>query len=206
MRTADIRVSGLALVITALTCAGAFAQEAAPTQPVVPPPGVVVAPNAPVTMPSPGGGGGDGMANICNELVAFVQQHQAKDQTKDQAKDQGQQGGSQSQSNVATQAPSSGGSQKESGGNQPAPGTTTPMVDKAQEQSGITAPVTPPQSANKPPSISLQQAQDLAGKNDLKGCRDAAQGMRRAGIVMPDALIALAAMRPDLLQGGQHKP
>jgi len=39
--------------------------------------------------------------------------------------------------------------------------------------------------------------------NDLLACQEAARRMRGAGVLMPDGLIALAALRSDLLQAGQ---
>jgi hypothetical protein len=47
----------------------------------------------------------------------------------------------------------------------------------------------------------LQQAEALAQANDIRGCRDAAQVMRRAGVALPPALIALAGLRLELLEG-----
>jgi hypothetical protein len=47
----------------------------------------------------------------------------------------------------------------------------------------------------------LQQAEALAQSNDIRGCRDAAQQMRRAGVALPPALIALAGLRLELLEG-----
>jgi hypothetical protein len=78
-------------------------------------------------------------------------------------------------------------------------GQTTPNVDKPQQSSGQTAPIPSGGNAQKPSPVTLQQAQELAARGDQRACRDAAQQMRRAGVTMPDTLIALAALRPDLL-------
>src|SRR5919199_1224883 len=66
----------------------------------------------------------------------------------------------------------------------------------APQTSGQSAPIpqgstqsTPVQSA-----LTFEQAQALAEANDIKGCRDATQKMRRAGVALPPALIALAAL------------
>jgi hypothetical protein len=48
--------------------------------------------------------------------------------------------------------------------------------------------------------MSVQQAEALAQANDIRGCRDAAQQMRRAGVALPAGLIALAGLRLDLLE------
>jgi hypothetical protein len=45
----------------------------------------------------------------------------------------------------------------------------------------------------------LEQAEALAQANDIGACRDAAQKIRRAGAAMPEALIALAGMKLELL-------
>ena len=45
-----------------------------------------------------------------------------------------------------------------------------------------------------------QQAEGLAQANDIRRCREAAQQMRRAGIALPPALIALAGLRLELLE------
>jgi len=49
--------------------------------------------------------------------------------------------------------------------------------------------------------LALQDAETLAQSNDIRGCREAAQRMRRAGAALPPALIALAGLRLELLQG-----
>jgi hypothetical protein len=48
--------------------------------------------------------------------------------------------------------------------------------------------------------VSLQEAEALAQGNNIAGCRDAAQKVRRAGADMPPALIALAGLKLELLQ------
>jgi hypothetical protein len=81
----------------------------------------------------------------------------------------------------------------------PAQGTTwppagPPLADVPQQKSGMAAPVPPPESAQKPPFVTVEQA---------RACQEAARRMRGAGVPMPDGLIALAALRSDLLQAGQ---
>ncbi|MCP1535468.1 hypothetical protein [Methylorubrum extorquens] len=46
----------------------------------------------------------------------------------------------------------------------------------------------------------MTQIESAAQANDLQACRALAQNMRRAGIVMPAPLLALAAMSPKLLE------
>jgi hypothetical protein len=42
--------------------------------------------------------------------------------------------------------------------------------------------------------MSLEEGQALADANDIAGCQQAARSMRREGVDMPPALIALAAL------------
>jgi hypothetical protein len=79
-----------------------------------------------------------------------------------------------------------------------APGAPAPHV------SGMPGPVPQEPGGGKPTRITLDQAEALAQANDIAGCRDAAQQMRRAGAAMPPALIALAGLRLDLLKAGQQ--
>jgi hypothetical protein len=55
--------------------------------------------------------------------------------------------------------------------------------------------------------MTLEQGQALASSNDIAGCQSAARKMRREGVDMPPALMALAAL--DLKfqqQGGAAAP
>jgi hypothetical protein len=61
------------------------------------------------------------------------------------------------------------------------------------------APAAPP----KPLPVTLEQAQGLAGANDIPGCRETAGRLRRAGVALPAGLIALAALKVELLQTAQ---
>jgi hypothetical protein len=140
----------------------------------------MVAPVAPTKVaesPAPGVGK---PANICQELVAFVEQRT-------------QSGTQSTPAQQTAPAPTA-----------PAQGTTgPPLVDVPQQKSGMAAPVPPPESAQKPPFITVEQARAYLNANELLACQEAARQMRRAGVPMPDGLIALAALRPDLLQAGQ---
>jgi hypothetical protein len=53
--------------------------------------------------------------------------------------------------------------------------------------------------------VSLADVEPLAGANDLAGCRDAAQKLRRAGAKMPEPLLALAALDPKHYAPAQPK-
>ena len=71
----------------------------------------------------------------------------------------------------------------------------------APQASGMPAPIPQGENPGRPAPANLQQAEALAQSNDIRGCRDAAQQMRRAGVALPPALIALAGLRLELLEG-----
>jgi hypothetical protein len=148
-----------------------------------------VAPNAPTKTPEPESGAGarvpsQGRANICDELVAFLKQ----------PKPAGAPGAGSGQpaSTAATQPVS--------------PGQTAPPVDRPQQSSGQSAPIPGndhPESATAP--IALERAQLLQQANDRPACQNAARQMRRAGVALPPGLLALAALREELLAGSERR-
>jgi hypothetical protein len=137
------------------------------------------APNAPRTTPEvqsdPAAGGGQ--ADICRELVAFIQKTAADNAKPNPA------------TNAATPAPVT----------PPAGGMKNASPDTSQRQSGVSGPVPKDDTVSAPPKLSLEQAQSLAAAHDLRGCQRAAQQMRRAGVALPPGVLALAALREDLL-------
>jgi hypothetical protein len=58
----------------------------------------------------------------------------------------------------------------------------------------MSAPIPQEQRQSASPQVSLQQAESMAKANDIRGCRDSAQKMRREGVDLPPGLIALAAL------------
>ncbi len=89
--------------------------------------------------------------------------------------------------------------------------TPNPAVQAAtgpQASAGTSAPVPAAPSATpaKPLPVSLEQAEALARENNVAGCRDAAQQVRRAGAPMPPPLIALAGLKLELLQQAAPPP
>jgi hypothetical protein len=71
------------------------------------------------------------------------------------------------------------------------------------QASGQSAPIPQTQSAPQPAMITVEEATAFAGANDLRACQEAAQRMRRAGVALPPGLIALAALKPELLTSSQ---
>jgi len=106
-----------------------------------------------------------GQANICQDLVAFLQ----------------------------PKPPAAGQT----------PGLASSAIGPAPQASGQSAPIPQTQSAPQPNLITLEEASAYAGANDLRVCQEAAQKMRRAGVALPPGLIALAALKPELLTSGK---
>jgi hypothetical protein len=111
-----------------------------------------------------------GPANVCRELVSYLQQQASKPPEPPRP--------------TASTA---------------GPGQTAPLGDRPQQSSGQSAPVPSDQQRAPTPQISAQQAQSLAQSGDLKMCQQAVQQMRRAGVALPPGLLALAALREGLL-------
>jgi hypothetical protein len=168
MRNLAFGAALFAAASTSLFVQGVVSTQAAPDAVPVPPEHTV-APNTAQRVPEAPAPGGGKPANICEELVAFVERR--------------------TQSAVQQDTPAAG----------PVP-QPPPVVDVPQQKSGIVAPVPPPESMQKPPFVTLNQARAYLDANDLLACQETARQMRRAGVPMPDGLMALAALRPDLLK------
>jgi hypothetical protein len=65
------------------------------------------------------------------------------------------------------------------------------------------APAAPP--APKPTAAQIEKVETAARDHNLQGCRDAAQEMRKAGIVMPPPLLALAALDLQFFDADQKQ-
>ena len=183
-------------------------------------------------------------ANICHELVAFLQpkpapqsatpQAAAPQAATPQAVGQPQPAQAAGQPAQPPQASAQSGSAQQASG-QGGVGPEAPKPNApAQQASGPNAPQTSGQSAPVPPqgsgqnapqtsgqsapipqgstqstpaqtAVTFEQAQALAEANDIKACRDATQKMRRAGVALPPALIALAALDPQRLEAAPQQ-
>jgi hypothetical protein len=153
-------------------------------------------PAAPAVTPAPAAAAAPqtGPANICAELVAFLTPKPPApapaaappNAPPPQAPKPGEGSAQQAtgQSGVAVEAPKPG-----------APGAPAGQGQNAPQNSGISAPVPKaPEPPKKKPSMTLEQGQALATANDIPGCQSAARKMRREGVDMPPALLALAAL------------
>ena len=89
-------------------------------------------------------------------------------------------------------------------GSQPGPNRTSSAAGPSVQGSGQPAPVPQAPTAATPSPAAAEEAISVAQANDLAGCQKAVQKMRRSGVALPPGLIALAAMKPELL--GFAKP
>jgi hypothetical protein len=156
-----------------------------------------VAPNALMTTAWPPGGGA-GPVNICRELTAVLQRQHAPAADQQPVAQSLPTSQSPPTPPSAAQADQSGSARNDN--NAPVPGQDAPNVDKPQHESGITGPVPPGTNMFRPSPITLEQAREYESRNDILACRDAVQRMRRQGMTLPEGLLALAALRPDLQQ------
>ncbi|MEA2857495.1 MAG: hypothetical protein QOH98_1816, partial [Methylobacteriaceae bacterium] len=95
-----------------------------------------------------------------------------------------------------------GAAQPGGGGPPPAAGDAAkPPAPPAQQQAAApaqtaapapAAPTAPPPP--KPTAAQIEKVETAASDHNLQACRDTAQEMRKAGIVMPPPLLALAAL------------
>jgi hypothetical protein len=169
---------------------------------------LMVAPNAPhaeMDLRAPSGGG-DRTANICLELQAFLDQAQGSGGTDAQNFDQK---GAPPQEQLTTQSAAAQPDHVPNQGGQASGPATTPrppeqesaIVDLPQRNSGLSARVPHDGTAVKAPFVSLDQVRAYVSANGLLACQEAVRRMRRAGVALPNGLLALAALRPDMLQG-----
>jgi hypothetical protein len=153
---------------------------------------LTVAPDSPEKTPeskkadNPGHGaqGAVGPANVCADLVAFFEKKAA------------------SPPDAAKPAPE-GAKDAKSGTQTAGPGQTAPPMDRAQQRSGISAPIPQDDTSSGSSQVTIEKARTLSQANDLRGCQGAVQQMRRAGMALPPGLLALAALREDLLAKSQ---
>jgi hypothetical protein len=168
-----------------------FAQAAAP-EGASPSNELRVAPNAPASQapqtPATGQAAGK-PANVCQELQAHLQQ-QAK--------------GAPAGTSTGGAGPAATGPQ--ASGSQAAPPPAAPggqtgaqvSADRTQQNSSLSAPI-PPSSSSGSANVTLADADQLLSAGDQRACQAAVQRMRRAGVALPPSLIALAALKGELL-------
>lgn len=172
-----------------------------------------------------------GPANLCQELVAFVQKPEEKKQeaatpakqatavSNSSGKSDGQpspgagdtqqKSGLSGPTNSDTKAPSSEAKAPSSEAKAPTSDTRAPVsagnTVLAQANAAAKSPPPPgaPAPSPKPDPAVLAQLETAAGANDQAGCRAAARAMRVAGVIMPPPLLALAALDPKFYAGSQ---
>jgi hypothetical protein len=187
-----MRLSWLGLACLALVSGPAWSQQ----QPAgTTPPGLTVAPSAPNQRPeAPQQSAGSGQpANICKELVAFLEEQAKKAQA--------------AQTPPAPQAGQAPAPNAPPASSEAQPSNTPPSAGQAaakggervQQSSGQSAPI-PQAGAPQGPTIAIEQARAWTTANDFKGCQDGTRRLRKAGIALPPGLLALAALKPELVE------
>jgi hypothetical protein len=179
------------MVLTASALAGQSTQLRAQS---LLPPALMVAPIAPKIEPEVSTDGGK-RANICTELVAFLEQKAAQGQAAPPP--------TSAQDASAPPRPPQQPGRSASVPPGASANTSPPVVDAPQHNSGLVAPIPPGGTGAKPPLVTLEQARTFAGANDVRACQQAVREMRRTGVAMPDGLIALAALSPEILEAQQ---
>ena len=91
-----------------------------------------------------------------------------------------------------------GAAQPGQGGPPPSDAAKPPAPPAQQQAAAPAQPAAPAAPAAPPPpkptAAQIEKVETAARDHNLQGCRDAAQEMRKAGIVMPPPLLALAAL------------
>lgn len=145
-----------------------------------------------------------GPANLCQELVAFMQAPPPAALPQAGAAPAKPAATSPSGEGVPQKPPGATGSAQEASGHS-GPAHEAPKqqsgsasgagAQKPELKSGLSAPVpVAPAAVAKESVLTVTQAQDLARANDVGACRDAARKLRLAGVAMPPPLLALTAL------------
>ncbi|KQP42922.1 hypothetical protein ASF49_03685 [Methylobacterium sp. Leaf104] len=151
-----------------------------------------------------------GPANLCKELVVFVQKPEEKKQEAATPPKQATAVSNASGKSDGQPSAAGGDPQQKSGLSGPANADTkaptsdtrAPVSDgkTVLAQANAAAKSPPPAGATapspKPDPALMAQLDAAAGANDQVACRAAARAMRVAGVIMPPPLLALAALNP----------
>lgn len=184
-------------------------------------PGFAFAQDIPIRPSSDGSTSAGRPANLCQELIAFVHQPEAatkavetppqlatavtakkSDDTSAKPSAPGTPQNISGQSGqITASGPGAAGPQGDAQ-NKAAPAGSTATASGPATGAPAAKPAAP--AAPKPSAENVQQIENATGANDLQGCRAAAQTLRRAGVVMPGPLLALAAMSPKLLEAASR--
>jgi hypothetical protein len=159
---------------------------------------------APAAPSAPGPAAAMGPANLCQELVAFMQAPPPAAAAPAGAAPAKPAAASPSGEGVP-QKPSSKTESAQSATGHSGPAHEAPKqhagsaseasAQKPELKSSLSAPVPKaPATVAKETILTVAEAQELAGTNDIRACRDAARKLRLAGVAMPPPLLALTAL------------
>ena len=210
--------------IFALSASTSLAQTGTTPEPATEPAATSTAPAAPANSGANSGAGQQvdaaGPANLCQELLAFMQapppEEAAPAPAKPAAASTGQAAPAQQGASAlagttgsgedASAKPDSEADSAEEVTGQDGVATDAPepsnekvaagSVADAPQKDSLAAPLPPADVTSTPKEsvITVAQAEELAAANDIAACQDTARQMRVAGISMPPPLIALAAL------------
>jgi hypothetical protein len=101
------------------------------------------------------------------------------------------------------------GAAQPGGGGPPPTDAAKPPAPPAQQQAAApaqpAAPAAPAPPPPKPTAAQIEKVETAARDHNLQACHDAAQEMRKAGIVMPPPLLALAALDLKFFESEQKQ-
>jgi hypothetical protein len=133
-------------------------------------------------------------ANVCAELKAHVQLQQSE-AAASSTNAPGQNAAVQRAGDQPAADPQQRASQSAASAGQTG---AQASVDKAQQNSGLSSPV-PPSAPGGKVTVALSDVEQMVAAGDQHACQTTVQRLRRAGAVLPPSLIALAALKADLL-------
>lgn len=139
-------------------------------------------------------------ANLCQELLAFVQQPEAAKQAAATPPQQTTAVSNPSGQAQGTPSSAGGETQQKSGLSGPTkdegPDRNVGGRGQANANAKDAAPARAPAPAPRPDAAMVGKVEVAAAANDQIGCRAAARAMRVVGVALPPSLLALAALDP----------
>jgi hypothetical protein len=114
----------------------------------------------------------------------------------------GPQGQAQESAQSAQNNPKADGKSEQAANRPPQPQQGQPQQPQGQQQQQAANPPAAAQPPKAPPPKpeAMQAAHAAIDQKDILACRDVTQKMRRAGVNLPAALMALAALDPKILK------
>jgi hypothetical protein len=142
-----------------------------------------------------------GPADLCKELLAYVEKKAAEPPKPPAGQPSAAAGGPQLRTEGRATGTQGGGtvgpSTSTDTSSQPTAPPTAPVATGAQSEAAASPYASHGATDLKIGDMALEKLRDTAKSSDRQACRDTAQKLRHAGADLPAALIALAAYEPD---------